>query len=67
MLKNLKKLENYEIWKIDMPSSIESWTEYFIVKDKKEAELALQLIGKEDKKLEYVSGNDNIYMFKDEK
>lgn len=66
-MKNLKKLENHQIWRIEIPNSIETWTEYLIVENKQEAELAQKLLGFEKHKLEYVAGySDNINIFVNE-
>lgn len=67
-MKNLKKLKNYEIWKIRIESSPEGWDEYLIVKNEKEAKLARELLGHEKYELKYVCSDsilDGIYMFED--
>lgn len=66
-MKNLKKLKNHELWKIEIPNSIETWAEYLIVENKQEAELAQKLLGFEKYKLEYVAGYPNtINIFRHE-
>ncbi|MDO8610098.1 MAG: hypothetical protein Q7R95_06090 [bacterium] len=69
MIKNLHELKGYELWKIEIPTSIESWTEYIVAKDDEEAILAQKLMGRKEYKLQRISWGslDKIYIFRDEK
>jgi hypothetical protein len=66
-MKTLKQFKNKNLYKIHIPTSIESWDEYIIATDEKEAKLAQQLLGLEEHKLEFVATTqmnlDKIWYF----